>query len=71
MNVIEINNELVSAMRKFEEVFGDVVPLRELPQNISNEEIISVINESIEKKVNKLPTLFDYKKLEKNKNILV
>ena len=69
--MIEMNNELISAMRKFKEVFGDIVPLRELPQSTTNEEVINAINESIEKKVNKLPDLFGYKKLEENKNILI
>lgn len=69
--MIEMNNELIAVMRKFKEVLGDIVPLRELPQSASNEEVISAINESIEKKVNILPERFGYKKLEDDKNILM
>jgi len=70
VGMIKMNNELISAMRKFNEVFGDIVPLREFPQSTTNEEVINAINESVESRVNKLPNLFDYNKLERNKNIL-
>ena len=69
--MIEMNNELIDAMRKFKEVFGDIVPLRELPQCTTNEEVIIAINESIKKQVNILPVCFGYKRLEEKKNILI
>mgnify|MGYP003495969698 CR=1 FL=1 len=46
--MIEINNELITAMRRFKEMFGEIVPLRELPQNVTNEDLIAAINDSIE-----------------------
>lgn len=58
-------------MHKFQEVFGDIVSLRELPQTISNKEVIDAINDSIKKQVNVLPERFGYKEIEKDKSILV
>lgn len=69
--MIEMNNELITAMRKFKEVFGDVVPLREIPQDISNEDLIAAINDSIEQDYDLLPERFGFKELESNKNILM
>ena len=56
--MIEMNNELITAMRRFKEVFGDIVPLRELPQDISNEDLIAAINDSIEQNCDLLPERF-------------
>jgi len=58
-------------MRKFKEVFGDVVPLRELPQDTTNEDLIAAINDSIEQNCDLLPERFGFKELESNKNILM
>lgn len=69
--MIEMNNELINAMRKFKEVFGDIVPLRELPQNITNENLLEAINASIEQNVNLLPERFGYKELDNDKNKLL
>ena len=69
--MIEMNNELITAMRRFQEVFGDIVPLRELPQNVSNEDLIAAINDSIEQNRDLLPERFGFEELEKNKNILI
>mgnify|MGYP000865342801 FL=1 len=69
--MIEMNNELVTAMRRFKEAFGDIVPLRELPQDISNEDLIAAINDSIEQNCDLLPERFGFKELESNKNILM
>lgn len=60
LNMIELNSELINAMRKFKEVFGDTAPLKELPQNLSNEELIEAIQKSIEQNVNLLPKRFEY-----------
>lgn len=69
--MIEMNNELITAMRKFKEVFGDVVPLRELPQDTTNEDLMAAINDSIEQNCDLLPERFGFKELESNKNILM
>ena len=69
--MIEMNKELITAMRQFKEVFGDIVPLRELPQSINNEELIVAIYESIDKKVNNLSERFGYQQLEKDGNKLI
>ena len=59
--MIEMNNELISAMRKFRDTFGDVVPLREIPQTATNDDIIKAINDSLETGTNVLPEVFGYK----------
>ena len=69
--MIEINNELITSMRKFKEVFGEIIPLRELPHNIANEDLIAAINDSIAQNCNLLPERFGFKELESNKNILL
>ena len=69
--MIEMNNELITAMRKFKEVFGDIVPLRELPQDIANEDLIAAINDSIAQNCDLLPERFGFKELESNKDILM
>lgn len=69
--MIEMNNELITAMRKFKEVFGDIVPLRELPQDTTNEDLMAAINDSIEQNCDLLPERFGFKELESNKNIFM
>ena len=69
--MIEINSELISAMQKYSSVFGDIVPLRELPSDATNEELINIINESIEKNIDLLPEKYGFDELDKNKNILI
>lgn len=69
--MIIMDNELIVAMHKFQEVFGDIVPLRELPQTVSNKEVIDAINDSIKKQINVLPERFSFTRIEKDKNILV
>ena len=70
-NMIEMNDELIIAMRRFKEEFGDIVPVREMPANVTNENLIYAINDSIEQKTNILPERLGYNSLEKNKNILM
>lgn len=69
--MLEMNNELNAAMRRFKEVFGDIVPLRELPQDISNEALIAAINDSIEQNCDLLSERFGFKELESNSHILM
>ena len=69
--MVEMNEEIITAMRKFKAVFGDIVPLREIPQDISNEDLISAINDSIKQNCNLLPERLGFKALESNKNILM
>ena len=71
VDMIELNNELISAMRAFKEVFGDIVPLRELPQNVTNNDVIEAITTSIDRKTNLLPEIFGYKKLENDKKVVI
>ena len=62
--MIELNSELISALRKFKRKFGDIVPLRELPQTISNADLIKAISDSISQNRNLLPERFNYKNIE-------
>ena len=65
--MIDMNNELSTAMRRFAIVFGDIVPLQEFPKDISNEDLIAAINDSIEQNRDLLPERFGFKELENNK----
>ena len=49
----------------------DIVPLRELPQSVTTEELIEAIKLSIEKNENILPKKFGYGELDKNPDILI
>lgn len=64
-----MNDNLIFAMQEFKKVFGDIVSLRELPQSISNQDIIETVHESIKKGINEFPMRFGYKRLEEDKNI--
>ena len=69
--MIDITNDLVIYLKAFQKQFGDVVPLRELPQSITTEELIEAIKLSIEKGENILPQKFGYDKIDKNSDILI
>ena len=69
--MIEMNNELITAMRKFKDVFGDIVPLRELTADTTNEDIIKVVNESLSANKNLLPERFGYQNLDSNLDTLI
>lgn len=69
--MVEITNELVVYMSKFKDTFSDIVPLRELPQTTSAEDIIEAIKKSIDEGQNLLPKIFGYEKLENDKNIII
>lgn len=57
---MEINKELLEWMDKFEETFGDIVPLMQINRGISNEELIAIIKKSIDENKNMLPEYFGY-----------
>lgn len=68
--MVVVNEELIFAMRKFKEEFGDIVPLREIPAGVSVGELICAIYDSVEQKTNLLPDRFGFGELENNKNVL-
>lgn len=69
--MIEMNSELISTMRKFKDTFGDIVPLRELPADTTNEDVINAVNESLSANKNLLPERFGYKDLDDDPNKLI
>ena len=69
--MIELNEELINAMKLFNKRLGDVVPLREIPQRVTNEELLDAINYSIMNNHNILPERFGYGKLDKNTDIII
>lgn len=69
--MINITEDLLIKLKEFEKHFGDIVPLRELPQTITNEELIDAINISIEQNENILPRKFSYDELDNNSDILI
>ena len=69
--MFDMTNELLTNLRDFQKQFGDIVPLRELPQSVTTEELIEAIKLSIEKNENILPQKFGYSELDKNRDILI
>ena len=69
--MFDMTDELISYLRAFQDEFGDIVPLRELPATVTTEEIIEAIKESLEKKENTLAKKFDFDSLDNDPNILV
>lgn len=69
--MIQMTAELIEHMRRFHDVFNDVVPLHEIPSSVSNDELIKAIKESINKGDNILPIVFGYKTLEEDRNIII
>lgn len=59
---MKLTAELYEWMDKFEEHFVAVVPLRQIPLSVTDEELILAIKESIEKGENLLPKMFGYDK---------
>ena len=53
--MVELTKELLGAIQRFREHFGDMVPLREIPGKASAEELIDAIDRSIRKNQNLLP----------------
>lgn len=58
--MIIVNYELIIAMRRFRNFFRESVSLREIPNNITNEELINAINDSINAKENLIPKIFGF-----------
>lgn len=61
--MIEFNGELMESMKKFESAFHDIVPLRMIPDRVSNQELIEAIEQSLAQGKNLLPERFGYAKL--------
>ena len=57
---MKINAELMEWMDKFEERFNDIVPLRQIKNSVTNEELIASIQLCLEKNENLLPTIYGY-----------
>lgn len=69
--MVEMTNELLTHLRAFQKKFGDIVPLRELPQSMTTDELIDAIKLSIQSNKNLLPQKLGYSELEKNPDILI
>jgi len=69
--MVDMTNDLLTYLRAFQKHFGDIVPLRELPQSVTTEELIEAIKLSIEKNENILPQKFGYGELDKNPDIII
>ena len=69
--MVNMTTELLICLREFQTQFGDIVPLRELSQSVTTEELLEAIKISIEKNENILPQKFGYDELDKNPNILI
>ena len=66
-----LTKELTDKMKAFKEKFNDIVPLFQLPANVTQEELIAAIDRSIEEEKNLLPEIFGYGNLEKDKDKLI
>lgn len=64
--MIEFTKELLHAMQRFREQFGDIVPLQEIPPSASTKDVIDAIGQSIRKNQNLLPTIFGYRKIDRD-----
>lgn len=69
--MIELNDELTNAMKLFNKKLGEVVPLREIPPGVTNDELMDAINYSILNKHNILPERFGYGELDKKSDIII
>lgn len=69
--MLVVDKDLHEYMKQFQKEFNDIVPLRELPANISSEEIIDAIKICLDKKENFLPVILGYGELEKDKSIFM
>lgn len=69
--MVDMTNDLLTYLRTFQKQFGDIVPLRELPQSVTTEELIEAIKLSIEKGENILPEKFGYGELDGNPDIAI
>ena len=58
--MIELTEELKYWNEKMYEAFGTRIPLRQIPSGVSNEELYTVVRQSLEQGENLLPKLFGY-----------
>ena len=56
--MIEINDKLLEYADKYEKAFGYSLPLRMLPQTLTNEELYVVIDECIDKDIDDIETRY-------------
>ena len=57
---MKLTNELMDMIDKFEEQFEDVVPLRQISQSVTAEELIESIQRCLKDNTNYLPELYGY-----------
>lgn len=67
--MVSMDIELIEKLREFQNKFGDIVPLRELPATVTNQELIDAIETAIKTGTNDFATRFGYAVLEKDANI--
>ena len=58
--MITFDDDLKKWFKLFHEQFNDGVPLRVIPEDVDNEQLIDAIKRSIEAKKNLLPVIFGY-----------
>ena len=56
--MIKTDEKLMEYATRFKEAFGEMIPLRMLPQTIENEELFAAIDDCIERNVNDLVEKF-------------
>lgn len=58
-------------MKEFQTKFGDIVPLRELPDSVTTDQLIDAIKRCIELDENILPEIFGYGVIEIDSSKLI
>lgn len=56
--MIEINNKLLEYADKYEKAFGTTLPLRMLPQTLTNEELYKAIDDCIDRNIEALESRY-------------
>ena len=69
--MVTLTNEVLGYMKQFKFMFGEIVPLREIPQTVTTEDLINAIKKSIDAKENLLLEIFNLKEVENNSDIIV
>ena len=59
--MLDFNDELKEYMLLFKEKFNDIVPLRQISNGVTNEQLIEAIKKSLDANENLLPKVFGYK----------
>lgn len=67
---MKITKQLLTEAKKFYKKFGNVVPLRELPETTTTEEVVDVIRESLTTGENLFPERFGLHEVETSQNII-